>query len=154
MKPVKMKDANVAVLKMQGLTNIEIADKANLDRKTVSVILDKPAIRQIMMDGLEEHGFTISQLAKKNIDMLSAKKQIPLNGELKEVDDNTAQATALKELNSIYGVHAPKQLDVRASAAEASIGELTEQADAALKEFDMVAELEQSPNPKGSDSPQ
>ncbi len=138
MKPVRMKDANLAMLKMGGMNNTEIAEKANLTRKTVAGILDKPAIRQMMLDALGEHKFTLSMLAKKNIDMLSAKKKIPLGGELEEVDDNVAQVTAMKELNSIYGVHAPKQLDVRASATEASLEELTEQADAALEEFGLV----------------
>ena len=154
MRPLKAKDANVAILKMQGLNNIQIAEKANMDRQTVAIILDKPAIRQMMLDALGEHGFTLSILAKKNIDMLSAKKSIPLAGELTEVDDNVAQVTAMKELNSIYGVHAPKQLDVRASAAEASLEELTKQADASLEELSMVGELEQPANPDRSDSPE
>lgn len=138
MKPVRAKDANMAIMKMSGLNNTEIAEESGLTRKTVGVILDKPAIRQMMMDALGEHEFTLSKLAKKNIDMLSAKKSIPLNGEMVEVEDNVAQVTSMKELNSIYGVHAPKQLDVRASAAEASLEELTEQADAALEEFNLV----------------
>ena len=152
MRPVKIKDANIAVMKMQGLNNVQIAEETNLTRKTVAGILDKPAIRQMMLDALGEHGFTLNKLAKKNIDMLGAKKKIPLAGELKEVDDNVAQVTAMKELNSIYGVHAPKQLDVRASAAEASLEELTNQADAALEEFGMVAE--QPASPDRSDSPE
>ncbi|KKN29385.1 hypothetical protein LCGC14_0844590 [marine sediment metagenome] len=154
MRPLKAKDANVAILKMQGLNNIQIAEKANMDRQTVAIILDKPAIRQMMLDALGEHGFTLSILAKKNIEMLSAKKSIPLGGELAIVDDNVAQVTAMKELNSIYGVHAPKQLDVRASAAEASLEELTKQADASLEELSMVGELEQPANPDRSDSPE
>lgn len=152
MRPVKIKDANIAVMKMDGLNNIQIAEKANLDRKTVAGILDKPAIRQMMLDALDGHGFTLSKLAKKNIDMLSAKKYC--KDKCEEVDDNVAQVGAMKELNSIYGVHAPKQLDVRASAAEASIGELADQVEASLEEFGVVAETEQSPNPKGSDSPE
>ena len=105
-----------------------------------------------MLDAFGEHGFTLSLFAKKNIDMLGAKKSIPIEGELEEVDDNVAQVTAMKELNSIYGVHAPKQLDVRASAAEASLEELTDQADAALEELGMVAEQPRSLI--GSDSTQ
>ena len=89
-------------------------------------------------------------LAKKNIDMLSAKRWMFANLKYKEVDDNVAQVSAMKELNSIYGVHAPKQLDIRASAAEASLEELTDQADAALEELGMVAE--QPASLVGSDS--
>ncbi len=137
---VKMVDANIAIMKMDGLTTTQIAEKSNLTRKTVKARLDKPAIRQMMMDALTEHEFTLSKLAKKNIDMLSAKREIFANGKYKKVDDNVAQVTAMKELNSIYGVHAPKQLDVRASAAEASLEELTDQADAALEELGMVTE--------------
>ncbi len=138
MKPIKAKDASVAVLKMSGMNNVQIAEKANLTRKTVGIILDKPAIRQMMMDAFTDQKFTLSMLAKKNIDMLSAKRWMFADKKYKEVDDNVAQVTAMKEMNSIYGVHAPKQLDVRASAAEASLEELTEQADAALEEFSLV----------------
>ena len=137
---VREKDINIAVLKMSGMSDVQIAEETNLTRKTVKVILDKPSIRQMMMDALAENQFTLSMLAKKNIDMLSAHRYVFKNGEYKKVDDNVAQATAMKEMNSIYGVYAPKQLDIRASATEASLEELTDQADAALKEFDMVAE--------------
>ncbi len=138
MRPVRAKDATIAIMKMHGLTNVQIGEEVNLTRKTVGKVLDKPAIRQMMMDALAEHEFTLSMLAKKNIDMLGAKKKIPVSGTLTEVEDNQAQTTAMKELNSIYGVHAPKQLDVRASAAEASLEELTDQADDALEEFGMA----------------
>ena len=136
--PVRAKDANIAILKMGGMGVGQIAGEVDLDRKTVTKILDKPAIRQMMMDALAEHEFTLSKLAKKNIDMLSAKKYQLAGKGLKHVDDNVAQATAMKELNSIYGVHAAKQLDVRASAAEASLEDLADQADAALEELGMV----------------
>ncbi len=149
MDPVRARDANVALLRMSGLNNVQIAEETNVTRKTVKAILDKPSIRQMMMDALAEHEFSLSKLAKKNIDMLSAKKYT--KGIKGKVDDNVAQATAMKELNSIYGVHAPKQLDVRASAAEASIEELTDQADAALEEFGMVTE--QPAGSGGNDSP-
>ncbi len=149
-KTTRAKDANVAILKMSGLNNVEIAKETNLTRKTVKVILDKPSIRQMMMDALTENNFTLSMLAKKNIDMLSAKRWTFGNGKYKQVDDNVAQTAAMKELNSIYGVYAPKQLDIRASASEASLEELTHQADAALEEFSMVAE--QSASLIGSDS--
>ena len=138
-KIVRAKDASVAVLKMSGLNNVEIAKETNLTRKTVKVILDKPSVRQMMMDAFTENKFTLSMLAKKHVDMLSAKRDITVQGEREEVDDNVTQVAAMKELNSIYGVHAPKQLDVRASASEASLEELTDQADAALKELGMVA---------------
>ncbi len=137
-------------MKMSGLSNTQIAEETNLTRKTVKVILDKPSIRQMMMDALTENKFTLSMLAKKNIDMLSAKRWMFANLKYKKVDDNVAQVSAMKELNSIYGVYAPKQLDIRASAAEASLEELTDQVDAALEEFDMVAE--QSRSLVGSDS--
>ncbi len=150
MRSVKIKDANLAMMKMSGLNNVQIAEEANLTRKTVAGILDKPEIRQMMLDALGEHEFTLSKLAKKNIDMLSAQKYCKDKGE--EVDDNVAQVGAMKELNSIYGVHAPKQLDVRASAAEASLEDLTNQADAALEELGMVTE--QSASSDRSDSPQ
>ncbi len=139
---VREKDINIAVMKMGGLNNTDIAKETNLTRKSVKAILDKPSVRQMMMDSLAEHQFTLSMLAKKNIDMLSAKK-FP-KGKDEPVDDNVAQATALKEMNSIYGVYAPKQLDIRASATEASLEELTDQADAALEEFNMVAEQPRS----------
>ena len=147
-KTTRAKDTNVAVLKMGGLTNTDIARETNLTRKTVKVILDKPSVRQMMMDAFTENKFTLSMLAKKNIDMLSAKKFAKDTTE--EVPDNVAQVAAMKELNSIYGVYAPKQLDIRASAAEASLEELTDQADAALEELGMVAE--QSRSLIGSDS--
>ena len=142
MKSVKMSDANIAAMSMQGMTKVQIAEETNLERRTVAKILDKPAIRQMMLDALEGHGFTLSMLAKKNIDMLNAKKEILVQGNLTEIEDNVAQITAMKEVNSIYGVHAPKQLDVRASAAEASVDELANQVEASLEELDMVTELE------------
>ncbi len=138
----RAKDVKIAILKMKGLGDTEIGKQTNLTRKSVRTILDKPSIRQMMMDALTEHKFTLSKLAKKNIDMLSAKKYAKDTTTL--VDDNVAQAAALKELNSIYGVYAPKQVDIRASAAEASLEELTNQADAALEELGMVAEQPRS----------
>ncbi len=140
----KAKDVNIAVLKMGGLTNTQIAKETNLTRKTVKVILDKPSIRQMMMDALSENKFTLSMLAKKNIDMLSATRYAFVNGKYEKLNDNVAQVAAMKELNSIYGVYAPKQLDIRASATEASLEELTNQADAALEELGMVAEQPRS----------
>ncbi len=136
---LKAKGAKIAVLKMGGMTTTQIAKETNLTRKTVAVILDKPSVRQMMMDALVEHKFTLSMLAKKNIEMLSVQKWLFTNGKYKKVDDNVAQATAMKEMNSIYGVYAPKQLDIRASATEASLEDLTDQADAALEELGMVA---------------
>ncbi len=144
----KPQDVNVAVLKMGGLTNTDIAKETKLTRKTVKVILDKPSIRQLMMNSFTENKFTLSMLAKKNIDMLSAKKYA--KGTTEEVDDNVAQVAAMKEMNSIYGVYAPKQLDIRASATEASLEELIDQADAALEELGMAAE--QPASLTGSDS--
>ncbi len=141
-KTTRAKDANIAILKMGGLNNTDIAKETNLTRKTVKKILDKPSIRQMMMDAFTENGFTLSMLAKKNIDMLNAKKWT--QGKTEQVDDNVAQATAMKEMNSIYGVYAPKQLDIRASAAEASLEELTDQVDTALEELDMGAEQPRS----------
>ncbi len=141
---VRAKDANVAILKMSGLNDVQIAKETNLTRKTVKVILDKPSIRHMMMDALTENKFTLSMLAKKNIDMLSATRYAFVSGEYKKLDDNVAQVAAMKELNSIYGVYAPKQLDIRASATEASLEELTDQADAALEELGMVAEQPRS----------
>lgn len=154
MKPVKIKEVNIATMKMQGLTNVQIAEEANLTRKTVAVVLDKPEIRQMMLDALGGHGFTLSMLAKKNIDMLSAKKTVLLGGKAKDLDDNVAQVVAMKELNSIYGVHAPKQLDVRASAAEASLEELTDQVETSIEELSMAGELEQPANSDRSDNPE
>jgi predicted transcriptional regulator len=148
--PVRAKDAGIAMLKMRGMNNVQIAEEVSLSRKTVGKILDKPAIRQMMMDALAEHEFTLSKLAKKNVDMLSAKKEVQVGKKLIETDDNVAQVTAMKELNSIYGVHAPKQLDVRASAAEASLEDLTVQADAALEELGMATE--QPTSSGGNDS--
>ncbi len=139
-KMTMAKDAEVAIMKMGGLNITQISKEVNLTRKTVRAVLDKPSIRQMMMDALTENQFTLNKLAKKNIEMLSAKKSMFANGECKEVDDNVAQVGAMKELNSIYGVYAPKQLDIRASATEASLEELTDQADAALEELNMVAE--------------
>ena len=139
---VREKDANIAILKMGGMNNVEIAAETNLTRKSVKTILDKPSVRQMMLDALTENKFTLSKLAKKHIDMLSAKKFA--KGKAEPVDDNVAQVTAMKELNCIYGVHAPKQLDIRASASEASLEELTHQADAALEELSMVAEQPRS----------
>ncbi len=135
---VRPKDLKIVELKMRGLGNTKIAAKTNLTTQSVRIILDKPSVRQMMREAFEEHGFTLSMLAKKNVDMLSTRKEIRLGGKLVEVDDNVAQATALKELNSIYGVYAPKQLDIRASAAETSLEDLTDQADAALEEFGMA----------------
>ena len=152
--PVKISDANIAILSLEGLNKVEIAKKTGKDRGTIANILNKDGIRQIIMDGFAEHNFTISMLLKKNIDMLDAKKEIPLSGELVEVEDNVAQATAMKEINQIYGIHAPKQLDVRASAAEASTEELADQVESSLQEFRVAAKTEQSPNPQGSDSTQ
>ena len=149
-KTSKVLNANIAVLKMGGLSDVDIAKEVDLTRKTVRKILDKPSVRQLMMEALTENKFTLSMLAKKNIDMLSAKKFA--KGKTEEVDDNVAQATAMKELNSIYGVYAPKQLDIRASAAEASLEDLTGQVDAALEELGMVAE--QPGSLIGSDSPE
>ena len=146
----KAKDTNVAVLKMSGLNDVQIAKETNLTRKTVKVILDKPSIRQMMIDAFTEHKFTLSMLAKKNIDMLSAERYVFKNGNYKKVADNVAQVAAMKEMNSIYGVYAPKQLDIRASATEASLEELTDQVDAALEELDMGAE--QSRSLVGNDS--
>ncbi len=151
-KGLKASGAKIAVMKMGGMTTTQIAKETNLTRKTVAVILDKPSVRQMMMDALAEHQFTLNMLAKKNIDMLSVKKWLFTQGKYKEVDDNVAQATAMKEMNSIYGVYAPKQLDIRASATEASLEDLTDQADAALKELGMVAV--QPASLTGSDSTQ
>ncbi len=141
---VKTKGSNIAVMKMGGMTNTQIAKETNLTRKTVKAILDKPSVRQMMLDAFTEHKFTLNMLAKKNIDMLNATRYVFKNGAYKKVDDNVAQVAAMRELNSIYGVYAPKQLDIRASATEASLEELIDQADAALEEFDMVAEQPRS----------
>ncbi len=137
---VKTKGSNIAVMKMGGMTNTQIAKETNLTRKTVKAILDKPSVRQMMMDAFTENKFTLNMLAKKHIDMLSAKRWMFANGKYKEFDDNVAQVTAMKEMNNIYGVYAPKQLDIRAFATEASLEELTDQADAALEELSVVAE--------------
>ncbi len=149
---LETKGANIALLKMRGLTTTQIAKETNLTRKTVKVILDKPSIRQMMMDALAENKFTLSMLAKKNIDMLSATRYVFKKEGYKKVDDNVAQVAAMKELNSIYGVYAPKQLDIRASAAEASLEDLIDQADTALEELDVVAV--QPASLTGSDSTQ
>ena len=150
---VKPKDANVALLKMSGLTNVQIAKEVDVTRKTVKTILDKPSIRHMMIDAFSEHKFTLNMLAKKNIDMLGAKKyEYRKDGGYKKIDDNVAQVAAMKELNSIYGVYAPKQLDIRASATEASLEDLTVQANDALEELGMVTE--QPASLTGSDSTQ
>ena len=137
---VRPVDAKIAALKMDGVNNVQIAKEVKLTRKTVQGILEKPAVRQLLMDAFAENGFTLKDLAKKNIEMLSAKREILANKRYMKVDDNVTQVTAMKEMNQIYGVYAPKQLDIRASASEASLEELIDQADTALEELDMVAE--------------
>ncbi len=129
------RNAKIAVMKVSGKNNTEIAEEVGLNRKSVKAVLDKPAIREMILHSISEHEFTLSMLAKKHIEMLSATKEISVAGVLTEVADNVAQVAAMKELNSIFGVYAPKELDIRASTAERSLVDLTAEAEAAIREL-------------------
>ncbi|KKK77534.1 hypothetical protein LCGC14_2852620, partial [marine sediment metagenome] len=105
-------------------------------------------VRGLLISALVEKNFTIKDLAQKNIDMLSAKKTIAVGDETEEVDDNPAQTAAVKEMNLIHGVHAPKQVDLRDKTAQASLEDLAkmlEEADAGLEVGPEPTESEGSP---------
>ncbi len=147
-KAIKIKDAEIAVGVMQGKSSHKIAQEVGLHRNTVYRHMQSEDVRGLMINALVEKNFTIKDLAQKNIDMLSAKKTVVVGNKTKIIDDNPARGLALKEMNSIHGVHAPKQVDLRDKTAQASLEDLAqmlEEADAGLEVGPEPAESEGGP---------
>ncbi len=147
-KAITMKDAEIAVGMLEGKSSYEIAETVGLHRQTVYRHMQSEDVRGLLINALEQKNFTIKDLAQKNIDMLSAKKTIAVGDETEEVDDNPAQTAAVKEMNLIHGVHAPKQVDLRDKTAQASLEDLAQmltEADAELGMGSGPAESESGP---------
>jgi len=119
---------------IDGKTLDKTAEIVGVSRKTVSRTKSKVSYHELAQAALEQKGLTVDVYAGKLIEKLDARKGVNYDGERIEEDDNVAQMTALKEVAQIYGVHAPREIDLKHSLASASDEELDQNlADAAAR---------------------
>lgn len=119
-----LRDLEVLTLDIEGKTGEEIAEKVGVSRKTVVNTKAKPAYRDLMIGALEVHKFGVNDIAKKLVSMTDAQKAINVDGTLEIVEDNTTQLGAVRKLCDIFGVDAPKELDIKATTAAMTNEEL------------------------------
>lgn len=131
---------------------MEVAKDMGLHRNTVCRVMNSETARQLMVGALEQAGVTVAKLAKKHADLLDAKKEMNVDGELETVNDNVTQLGVLKELNSIYGTHAPKEFDIRGSTAQAPLDELADAAQASLEQLRLDGPAGEPATPAGIDN--
>jgi len=119
---------------VEGMTAQQTAEQLEISRKTVQRTKTKASYHELAQAALQEKGMTVQEYARKLIEKLDAKKGVNYGGERIEEDDNVAQVAALKEVAGIYGVHAPKEIDLKHSLASASDEEVDKNlADAAQR---------------------
>ena len=121
-----LRDLEVMKRDLAGQTGDQIAEELKVCRKTVTNTKAKPAYRDLIIGALEQEQFQVGDLAKKLVTLSNARKDLNVDGVLHTVDDNVTRLGAVRKLCDIYGVDAPKEIDVRATTAQMSNEELME----------------------------
>lgn len=118
-------------------SNAVTAEKIGCSTKTVSRTKKKQAYRDLVINKLAEREYSPETYADNMIAHTKAKKTIvSKDAGVFQVADNTTRLTADIELGEIYGVKAPKQIDLKHSMAAMSDEELREEVQKSQEEFD------------------
>jgi hypothetical protein len=135
---------------LQGKTIKETARLMNTSVDTVKRIKRKPAFRDLMVEAIERNDYNLDLHAKRLIRQTTAQKSINIGGAKEYEDDNPSILKALDMISNIYGLYAPKQLEL-AGATGASDEELASEIEEALGEQGLALEAgEQSDSPEDS----
>ena len=128
----------------------ETAEIMNVSRETVKRIKKKPAYRDFVLDAIEKRGYSADTFAEQIIALTEANKQINVEGELEEVDDNPTRMKAVEKMGDILGVDAPKEYDVRHGLASATDEEIAADLEKAESRFGVDGSGAEPPANSGS----
>jgi len=99
--------------KDEGLSVRKTAEVMGIGVRTVLRTEQKKAYRDVAIKEMEEQGFPVKSYIEKMIGLTEAEKEINVNGALAEVADNPIQLSATEALGDIYGLKAPKDLNLK-----------------------------------------
>ena len=119
-----LRDLEVMKMDLEGQAGDEIAEELKVCRKTITNTKSKPAYRDLILSALEQEEFTVQKLAGKLVTLTEARKDMNVDGTIHTTDDNTTRLGAVRKLCDIFGVDAPKELDIKASTAQMTNDEL------------------------------
>ena len=126
-EPHKMTPRDLAVFrarKVDGLSLKETAKKLGISKDLVVRAQRKPAYNQMAINALELNEMSIDAATKLLIDQTRAERTVFSNGSRITEADNSVRMAAVKELMSIFGAYAPKDINVNHEFSTASEAEL------------------------------
>jgi hypothetical protein len=151
--PNKLEVRDMRVFKyhvLEGNTLKETAEILNTSIDTIKRIKKKPAFRDMAIEEMNDLGYSIRKHMDKLIKKTDAQKPFYFNQELIYVDDNPSQMKALDTITDVYGLRAPKQMELSGSTSS-SDAELFAEIEEAAENTGLVQESgEQSDSPEDS----
>lgn len=131
------RDMQIMESQLSGDSNAVTADKVECCTRTVQLTKRKLEYREVVIAKLAEKDYCAETYAENMIAHTKAEKTIVSKAEGKiVVADNNTRLTADMELGDIFGVKAPKQVDLKHSMAAMSDDELLKEVQRSQKEFD------------------
>lgn len=131
---------------MEHKTIPQTADILGVDESTIDNWKTKPAWHELAQCALAKGHNIMEEWAESVWAFREKKKQINVDGELEEVDDNIAQGKFIDVISDTFGLKPPQQLKIVAGPSDADLDkELAESA----KKFavEPVENREQGPSP-------
>ncbi len=137
MRGLNWRDMQIMESQMSGDSNVVTAEKVGCCKRTVELSKRKLEYREVVIAKLAEKKYCAETYAENMIAHTKADKVIVSKDKgVLTVADNNTRLTADMELGDIFGVKAPKQVDLKHSMAAMSDDELLKEVQRSQEEFD------------------
>lgn len=113
---------------IEGKTLDETGEIIGVSGRTIERWKDKPAWRDLGIAALEEEGHTLTDWAKKVIEMKDRKKSMNISGQEVMAEDNQAQIRYLDSVEKVFGLAAPQKHEITAGISDAEVDERLDEA--------------------------
>ena len=124
-KPLTKRDAQVFQMSVvEGKTNVAIAKELDICTRTVQDTKKKSNYREIAIQALAKSEFGLDLHMGNLVELTKATKTLVSEGKVFSDADNPVRLGASKELSSIYGIYAPKEVNVEHTIGAMSDNEL------------------------------
>ena len=138
-----LRDAEVVL--HHGLENRTLEETGkimNLSKSTIKRTKRRAAYNELAIQAGEDLDHDIKELMKKLWDKTEAKYKLK-GAEAEEVDAHSIQMRALERLGDVYGIDAPKEVDIAGLIASSSIEELLAEIVETKRRYEMAEGGEQ-----------
>jgi hypothetical protein len=149
---LKLRDLEVfQAHEIQNKTLAQTAQEVGVSVDTVKRIKKKPAYRDLSLDALERYNHGIDIHVKALIEKTKAQKCIVMGTTHWYEDDNPTQMKALDAITDIYGIRAPRHIELSGNLTSASDEELFGEIEDAVQSTGLVPKAgKQSDGPADS----